>query len=156
MFESLKSAVRPGLFLSLAAAVTVLCQGCVSRASGPSLYVGNATEQSLADVRLVSGEETYTFASIAAFTVSTPAARREALAEKVLLAWTAEDGVKGCTEVRLSDELRNFGGNMQFEVNGGGIVKVFTAPAAERGSSMLPWSMPASWEGAPTIPGMNM
>lgn len=156
MFQIPKTAVSISAFLLLAAVAGAVCSGCISRHSGPAVHVGNATDQSLTEVRLISGEDTYTFSSIGAFNVSAPVARHAALAEKVLLEWISEGGIKGCSEVSLSDVLRNFGGNMQFEVNSGGIVKVFTAPAADRGSSVLPWSMPASWEGSPTIPGMNM
>ncbi len=137
----------------LALAVGLLA-GCASVGSMPSLVIGNATEQKIEGVVVVSGGDTLDFGTVAPLAVSFPHARLAPLEGTVTIRWVS-GGTQKSRKVKLGDELRNYGGHMQFEVNVNDVVKVFTAPVEKSGDSVLPWSMPANWEGSPSIPGMN-
>lgn len=152
-----KNRVVGYLFAIFAVALSNLfIVGCVSTKSGPSVLIGNATEKQLENAVIKSGSENYSFDRIAAFNVSAPELRLSELAERVTVEWRCSDGQEGRSSVALGKDLRDYKGQIQFQVDAEGAVKVFTAPVESSSDSALPWSMPANWEGSPTIPGMNM
>jgi len=141
-------------------AVALLCfagvWGCISVPSGPRIVIGNATESHVAEATLASGVRAYQFSDIGPFSVSASKPRTEAFQESLTLAWMTREGIRKSQTIELGKELLDYSGHMQFEISADGGVRVFTAPSEDGGDSVLPWSMPANWEGAPTIPGMNM
>ncbi len=156
MFSCRNRGWRVSVALVAATVCNLFIVGCVSTSSGPAVLVGNATEQRLVKAVIRSGEQSYSFDGIEAFEVSPPEVRLSELANRVTVEWRSEDGQQCSGSVVLGKDLRDYRGQIQFQVDAEGVVKVFTAPAESASESELPWSMPANWEGAPTIPGMNM
>ena len=136
-------------------ALIPLLSGCISSKASAGLVVGNATENVFRSAAIRAGTNLYTYGAIESFTVSPAKKRASALSEQVTVEWVSGDGAKGQRSVTLTKGLLDYPGRIQFQVDGDGVVKVFTAPAKTSGDSVLPWSMPANWEGAPSIPGMN-
>jgi hypothetical protein len=145
------SAVAAGAVIAL----NLLVSGCASTKGGPGVVVGNATENIFSEAVITAGTNVYSFAEIDAFSVSQSKKRISAFSKIVSVEWASGSGVKGKRSITLGKELLDYPGQIQFQVDSKGVVKVFTAPAKASGDSVLPWSLPADWEGTPSIPGMN-
>lgn len=157
MFNSLKKYhIRLRVFASLT--LIMLCAaGCLSTVKAPTLVVGNATESLISHVALTTESgQIYSFKDIPPHSVSSGSTRISALTPEIRVEWKFLPDGSNSLDISISEHIQDFNGWIQFQIDSKGAVKVFTAPMDDAEGSVLPWSMPASWEGAPSIPGMNM
>lgn len=151
-----RNCISPAVCLCLMLCL-MLSGGCITTRRGPTLVVGNATETLISSAVLITGTgQKYVFKEIVPFSVSAAAARTSPLTNNMKLQWQSATGGSSIAELTMPCDILDFEGWIQFQIDSKGGVRVFTAPVQDADNSVLPWSMPASWEGAPSIPGMNM
>ena len=155
MFWAKNNLVASVLTVGAVIALNLLVSGCASIKGGPGVVVGNATENIFSEAVITAGTNVYSFGEIEAFSVSQSKKRISAFSKIVSVEWASGNGAKGKSSITMGKELLDYPGQIQFQVDSKGVVKVFTAPVKTSGDSVLPWSMPADWEGTPSIPGMN-
>jgi len=157
MFNCQKKKFKQQLRMLFFTLFYLTASGCVSTVRGPTLMVGNATDSIISRAVLITESgQNYSFNNIVPYSVSGGTSRTTPLSSDMRVEWQCIGGISNSSTLNISEDILDFNGWIQFQIDSSGAVKVFTAPMEDSGNSVLPWSMPASWEGAPSIPGMNM
>jgi len=129
--------------------------GCVAVKEPRGLTLENATGQRLESASLTVSGLRYVFPSMAPHSGGTYMAFDSALTGRVDVVWVA-DGKAGTAAVELPGPVpAGFQGQICFQIEESGEVRVFISPAHARRGSELPWGIPAGWEGSPSVPGLN-
>ncbi len=135
-----------------------LLVGCATHRAGCSVSVANTTGATLSSV-LVRDEAgtTYSFTDLKPHSVGpyTPAVTD--MVGIVTLEVTAKEGVSFTNAVHMGKPVpRTFDGRVLFQVEANARVRLFVMPRADKpDGGVLPWAVPPSWEGSPTIPGLS-
>jgi len=143
--------------LSLVLACHLLA-GCVTHHARCVFSVANASDTVLSSVLLRDeAGAAYTFATLKPHSLGPFVHTRADMGGPLTLEATTENGVTVTNTVHLdSPILRTFNGQIVFQIESNTHVRVFVQPAHDNSSNgELPWAIPPSWQGNPSIPGLS-
>jgi len=135
-----------------------LLAGCVTPHARCVFSVANASDAALSSVLLRDETGTaYAFATIRPHSTGPFVPARANMGGPLHLEVTTENGVTLTNTIHLdSPILRTFNGQVVFQIEDSTHVRVFIQPARDKSrDGDLPWAMPPSWQGVPSIPGLS-
>lgn len=140
------------------AIVGLVClAGCVTSGSRYDLVMSNSSTNGVRDVSVeLGGLRAGLVPSIDAKADVCVAGMKAPLGGNARLSWRTGDGAVIQRELVIdSKQVRDFRGRVVLEIYDGGAAKLFLVPESGGPGATLPWSMPASWEGVVSIPGLS-
>lgn len=139
----------------ISALLFVVSAGCATSRNGSGLILGNATDSAIQVAEVVDGSKSYAFADIQPYGVSGSVRRKDALSQQLTVRWGSGSSTTAVQLVTVPERLRDYEGLLQLQIDSDGAVKLFAMPLKKKRESVLPWGLPANWEGTPAIPGLD-
>jgi hypothetical protein len=131
----------------------LLLAGCTTTPSAPKVIITNAGRQALTKLEVKTGAQRLALIS------SLPGQGSESidsLPASMQLSWVAPDGTPHQHDTALQTHLpRNFRSNVYVQIEADQKVRIMLGASTNKTESDIPWSKPESWEGVPSIPGLN-
>lgn len=141
----------------LVCVLLAVCSGCAifcSKKSG--IQAGNSSDNPVTKVVIETDAGSYQIGAVQAHSVSGIRKLTSSVGKESTVKWTDTEGKEHSVRC-VSNKIINkdFYGVVQFQIDAENKVRMFVLPHPGSAGSDLPWSTPASWEGAPTLPGFN-
>jgi hypothetical protein len=131
--------------------------GCFTARRSPYLIVANASEHTVSNVSVESGETTlYAVPSIDSHAAAHKQRFTPSSARTSRIRWTRQGGEIVTRTVQLDPpSSQTFRGRIFIQIEANSHAKVFFLEDTDTEKGVLPWTARESWEGSPSIPGLN-
>lgn len=132
----------------------LLFSGCTTVKPSPKVIVTNATREPVRDVVVRNGNAVLGRAPLVKGNASMPAI--EGLPSGLQISWVDAQGKAHQHDTELGKHVKpTHTSGVYVQIEPGPRVVVKLGASTRKAESDIPWSKPESWEGAPSIPGLN-
>ncbi|MBT3297212.1 MAG: hypothetical protein HN919_12030 [Verrucomicrobia bacterium] len=131
--------------------------GCFTARRAPLLIVANASGHVVSHVSVeTDGATLYTAPSIDSHSAAHKQRFRPSAARTSSIRWTRQGGETVERTVQLEPPSpKTFRGKIYIQIETNATAKVFFLEDTNIDKGVLPWTARESWEGSPSIPGLN-
>ena len=148
--------IRKYIFCA-AIVLSILSSGCIHTGVKSRLVVHNEMKTPVKAVHIIpKGLSPYQFGEISAQDRTPVKEFDSEFPAEVSLQWDDGLGKRYQKTFTQPEPLpKGFKGRVLFQIENDGVARMFVTPMTGNPDSDLPWAVPATWQGAPSIPGLS-